>query len=65
MSQNTKEIYGVFNIHDLERKLKRFKKNERENQGVKRLNKNATVVIDFSSVEDSAGDFQISIKEMY
>jgi len=65
MSQNTKEIYGVWNIHDLEKQIKRFKKNERENLGVKRLSRNANVVIDFTSVEDSSGDSQLSIKEMY
>jgi len=65
MSQNTKEIYGVFNVQDLERKLERFKKKERENRGVKRLNRYTTVAIDFSSVEDSSGNSQLSIKEMY
>ena len=65
MSQNTKEIYGVFNVQDLERKLERFKKKEREGRGVKRLNKYTTVAIDFSSVEDSSGNSQLSIKEMY
>tara|TARA_R110000824_G_scaffold362829_1_gene550838 strand:- start:264 stop:485 length:222 start_codon:yes stop_codon:yes gene_type:complete len=58
------DIYGVFNILELQKMLDKMKKEQRIERGTKRLPKRAVSVFWFNSVIDSDGDLQLRIKRV-
>ena len=58
------DIYGVFNILELQKMIDKMKKEQRIRRETKRLPNRATSVFWFNSVIDCDGDLQLSIKRV-
>jgi len=65
MSEETRKIYTVQNVFELEKMIKEYKVKERKIRNRKRLRGHTTVAISFTSVEDRNGNLMLKVERMY
>ena len=63
-ARTKQDIYGVFNLSDLEKMLKEHRKKLEKTWDLEHVTKYSCVVLKFSSVIDKNNNLQLDIKEV-